>query len=58
MFYPCNPEVVAWTLCLLFLGCLYCFAKPAVMHCLGANRAACSCLCQAVLGYLSLQASG
>lgn len=38
MFYPCNPAVVAWASCLLFLGCCHCFAKPAIMHCIGANH--------------------
>lgn len=38
--YPGNPAVVAWASYPLFLECCYCFAKPAVMHCIGANPAA------------------
>lgn len=40
MLYPCNPAVVAWASSLLFFGCCHCFAKPAVMHCIGANPSA------------------
>lgn len=54
MLYPCNPAVVAWAFYSLFLGCCRCFAKPAVVHCMGANPAvslllalACARLCWA-----------
>lgn len=61
MLYPCNPAVVAWAFYSLFFGCCHCFAKPAVMHCMGANPAVfllLALVCQAVLGCFSLQASG
>lgn len=56
MLYPCNPAVVAWAFYPLFLGCRHSFAKPAVMHCTGANPAA-SLLLALVCAGLLLTAS-